>query len=117
MSRPAFLVLSPDGDALAEDLRRRYAADYEVLGEDQKDKDVALLLVDERIPDAIDVLNDLRAKHPGAKRVLLVGRGDWSSTHPAINALALGRIDYHLYVPWRPLERILYAAVGEFLAA
>jgi thioredoxin reductase (NADPH) len=31
--------------------------------------------------------------------------------------MALGQVDYHLYRPWRPLERILYPAVSEFLAA
>ena len=31
--------------------------------------------------------------------------------------MALGRIDYHLYRPWRPLERILYGSMAEFLAA
>jgi hypothetical protein len=28
MSRPVFLLLSPDGEALAADLRRRYDSDY-----------------------------------------------------------------------------------------
>jgi thioredoxin reductase (NADPH) len=31
--------------------------------------------------------------------------------------MAVGQIDYHLYFPWRPLERILYPAVSEFLSA
>jgi thioredoxin reductase (NADPH) len=31
--------------------------------------------------------------------------------------MALGQIDYHLYNPWRPLERILYPAIQDFLAA
>ncbi|MEU4602478.1 FAD-dependent oxidoreductase [Kribbella sp. NPDC023972] len=31
--------------------------------------------------------------------------------------MALGQVDYHLYKPWHPLERILYPAVSEFLAA
>jgi hypothetical protein len=41
----------------------------------------------------------------------------WSSAHPVISAMALGQVDYHLYNPWHPLERILYPAVSEFLAA
>ena len=44
------------------------------------------------------------------KRVLLVHRGNWSSVHPVVAAMALGQVDYHLYVPWAPLERILYPA-------
>lgn len=31
--------------------------------------------------------------------------------------MALGQIDYHLFKPWKPVERILYPAVAEFLAA
>jgi thioredoxin reductase (NADPH) len=54
---------------------------------------------------------------PRAKRVLLVSRGNWSAAHPVIAAMALGQIDYHLYNPWSPLERILYPAIAEFLAA
>jgi hypothetical protein len=29
----------------------------------------------------------------------------------------VGKIDYHLYAPWYPLERGLYPAMTEFLAA
>jgi thioredoxin reductase (NADPH) len=67
--------------------------------------------------DAVDFLVRARDLHPGAKRVLLIERGDWSAVHPAVSAMALGKIDYHLYDPWHPPERILYQAVGEFLAA
>jgi thioredoxin reductase (NADPH) len=31
--------------------------------------------------------------------------------------MALGQVDYHLYNPWHPLERILYPAVSDFLSA
>ena len=56
--------------------------------------------------------------HPWAKRILLINHGDWiPGTHPAILALAVGKIDYHLYAPWYPLERGLYPAISEFLAA
>jgi thioredoxin reductase (NADPH) len=127
MSRPVFLVLSPDGEALAADLRRRYDGDYRTvavpdpaalhsaLGEFTEP--VALLIVDERITDAIAILDAARERHPGVLRILLVQRGQWSATHPAVGALALGRIDYHLYRPWRPLERILYSSMAEFLSA
>jgi thioredoxin reductase (NADPH) len=48
--------------------------------------------------------------------VLLISRGEWSTAHPAIQAMALGRIDSYLFNPWRPAERLLYLPVGEFLA-
>jgi thioredoxin reductase (NADPH) len=135
MARPVFLLLSSDGHVLAglaTDLRRRFDVDYRVVAEPTAQaalavltlladagEPVALVIVDERLPDpgALDFLVAAHDLHPAAKRVLLVERGDWSSRHPAIQAMSLGRIDYHLYQPWRPVERILYAAVGEFLAA
>jgi thioredoxin reductase (NADPH) len=127
MSRPIFLVLSPDGEALAADLRRRYDTDYRtvtaadpsaLLAALRETTDpVALLIVDERVSDFVDLLDAASDLHPGVVRVLLVERGQWSAAHPAIRALALGRLDYHLYRPWRPPERILYASVAEFLAA
>ena len=81
--------------------------------------EVALVFADERMAgmNAVDFLVRARDLHPGAKRVLLIERGDWSAVHPAVSAMALGKIDYHLYDPWHPPERILYQAVGEFLAA
>ena len=80
--------------------------------------EVALLVADERLVEmpAVDFLARAHDLHPGAKRVLLIQRGDWSSAHPAVCAMALGQIDYYLYAPWLP-ERILYPAVSEFLAA
>jgi thioredoxin reductase (NADPH) len=135
MSRPAFLVIAEDEDVrqgLSADLRRRFAADYRVVGVAspttaltmladlaRAGEAVTLLIADERLTEmgAVDFLVRAHELHPAAKRVLLVERGDWSATHPAVSAMALGQIDYHLYNPWRPLERILYAAVSEFLAA
>jgi thioredoxin reductase (NADPH) len=35
----------------------------------------------------------------------------------ASSAAAVGKIDYHLYAPWYPLEQGLYPAMTEFLAA
>jgi thioredoxin reductase (NADPH) len=132
--RPVFLLVSEDGprrEALTTDLKRRYGADYQVIGAasagaalrmlaDFADSGavVALLFADERLAEmpAVDFLGRAHGLHPGAKRVLLVERGDWSAAHPAVSAMALGKIDYHLWVPWYP-ERVLYSAVTEFLAA
>ena len=135
MSRPAFVLVAEDGsrlEALRRDLSRRYEADYQVIAVasaaaalstlrnlPDSGMEVALVFADERMAgmDAVDFLACAHDLHPGAKRVLVIGRGDWSTAHPAVAAMALGKIDYHLYVPWYPLERILYPAVGEFLAA
>ena len=132
--RPIFLLVSEDRprrEALTADLTRRYDADYQVIGAasagaaltmlaDLADSGavVALVFADERLAGlpAVDFLARAHGLHPGAKRVLLVARGDWSAAHPAVSAMALGKIDYHLWVPWYP-ERVLYSAVTEFLAA
>jgi thioredoxin reductase (NADPH) len=54
---------------------------------------------------------------PHAKRILLIERGNYSSRHPVVTVMALGQVDYHLFDPWFPLERILYPGISEFLAA
>jgi thioredoxin reductase (NADPH) len=135
MQRPIFLLVSGDGlrlDALRDDLSRRYQADYQVsvagsaaaaltmlAVQAGSDAEVALVIADERLADmpAADFLARAHGLHPGAKRILLINHGDWSPGHPAILALAVGKIDYHLYAPWYPLERGLYPAISEFLAA
>lgn len=135
MQRPIFMLVADDGprlEALRLDLSRRYEADYRVVGVASagaalamlgdlagSGAEVALLIADEHLADmpAVDFLARAHELHPGAKRVLLIDRGDWSGTHPAVLAMAFGSIDYHLYVPWQPLERILYPAVSEFLSA
>ena len=135
MPRPVFLVVAEDGprlEALTRDLQRRYGADYDVVGAATAAmaltmvKDlanarvvVALLIADERLTEipAVELLARTRDLHPGAKRILLIERGDWSAAHPAVRAMAIGQIDYHLYAQWRPVERILYPAISEFLAA
>jgi thioredoxin reductase (NADPH) len=132
--RPIFMMVTEDGprlEALTLDLKRRYSADYRVISAASaggalailteladSGAAVALLIADERLVEmsAVDFLARAHDLHPGARRVLLVERGDWSATHPAVCAMALGKIDYHLYVPWYPLERVLYPAVSEFLA-
>jgi thioredoxin reductase (NADPH) len=135
MRRPTFVLVVEDGsrlEALRQDLSRRYEADYQVIAVASaaaalgtlrdlagSGVEVALVFADERMAgmNAVEFLVRARDLHPGAKRVLLIERGDWSAVHPAVSAMALGKIDYHLYDPWHPPERILYHAAGEFLAA
>ena len=135
MQRPIFLLVSDDRprlEALRRDLSRRYEPDYEVGGATSaaaalaaladhagSGAQVALVIADEHLADmpAVDFLVSAHGLHPGAKRVLLVDRGHWSAVHPAIAAMAVGKIDYHLYVPWFPVEQFLHPAVTEFLAA
>jgi thioredoxin reductase (NADPH) len=131
--RPVLLVISDDHDirsALVEDLDRRFKADYRGVACTAEDavgvlarlvasgEEVALAIVDERLPGQVPVelLTRVHAVSPGTLRVLLVERGNWSAASPAVDAMSLGLIDVHLYSPWRPLEWILYPTVSHFLS-
>ncbi|HEY7432290.1 MAG TPA: FAD-dependent oxidoreductase [Streptosporangiaceae bacterium] len=135
MRRPVFLLVSGDErrlEALSRDLNRRYAADYQVVVAASataglatladlagSGAEVALVIADQHLAQlpAVDFLARAHNQHPGAKRVLLIDRGNWSSAQPTAVAMVVGKIDYHLYIPWEPLEQILYPAVSDFLAA
>jgi len=135
MRRPIFMLVSDDEprlEALRYDLNRRYQADYQVCVASAAaagltmmavlagaGAEVALIIADEHLADmpAVDLLARAHGLQPRAKRILLIDRGNWTGPHPAIEAMAVGKIDYYLYVPWFPLERNLYPPVSEFLAA
>jgi thioredoxin reductase (NADPH) len=132
--RPRFVVVSDDDrlrDALVDDLERRFGRDYEPAGASSTSAAellrrsaaercrLALVVVDERVtgPSPLELFGRAREVDPAVKRVLLVHRGNWSSLHPVVAAMALGQVDHHLYCPWIPLERILYPTVSEILSA
>jgi thioredoxin reductase (NADPH) len=135
MSQPVILVVSEVGkvlEALTRDLRRRFGIDYSILGADSptaalttvaglaaRSQDVALVIADQNMVQmpAAELVARAHEQLRTAKRVLLIDRGDWSAAHPALAAMAVGQIDYHLYNPWSPLERNLYPNISEFLAA
>jgi len=136
MARPIFMLVADDEprrEALHRDLSRRYEADYEVISAGSAaaalarlaalaaaGAEVALLIADEHLAGGVPAVEFLAQAHEhyrAAKRILVIDRGNWSAAHPAVAAMAVGKIDYHLYYPWRPLERFLYPAVTEFLSA
>jgi thioredoxin reductase (NADPH) len=135
MPQPVFLLVTdnrPVLDALAADIRHRFGADYRVFAADSattalarladlaaRSEDVALLIADQNLVEmaAVDFLARAHELRPAAKRVLMIDRGNWSAEHPAVAAMAVGQIDYHLYNPWVPVERTLYPAITEFVAA
>jgi thioredoxin reductase (NADPH) len=134
MVKPIFVVVSEDPrvrTALTGDLERRFGADYDVLAADsvpaatmlladcaERSRQVALVFADQALsdPSGVEFLAQARTSHPGCRRVLVIPRGNWSSRHPVIEAMALGQVDFHLYNPWEPLERMFYPAVSEFLS-
>ena len=132
---PLILIVSGDEavrQQLVHDIAHRFGADYTVDGgatpdaaldrlEDQVSSGAAtaLVIVDERLgnPAPSSFLLRVHRLHPQAKRILLIERGNYSARHPVVSVMALGQVDYHLFNPWFPLERILYPGISEFLAA
>ena len=128
MTRPVLFVLDEDRsvlDVLLSDLDRRFGNDFSVKGDASpaaalrtleamaKTSDpVALLLVEDKQSEFLTRAHEL---HPQAKRVLLVDR-DYSSSSPAVQAMALGRADYHIVRPWSD-DEMMYGAMSEYLGA
>ena len=113
-------------DALLSDLSRRFGNDFDVRG--RTSPDMALTALQELAtadqPVAILLIDDIASEgflarahelHPQAKRVLLVDR-DYSSTSPAVQAMTLGRVDYHIVRPWAN-DETMYRAMSEYLAS
>jgi thioredoxin reductase (NADPH) len=112
-------------DVLLSDLSRRFGNDFTVRGDTSPEpalvalrqmadatQPVALLLAND---DATDFLARAHELHPRAKRVLLVDR-DYSATSPAVQAITLGRADYHIVRPWADHEA-MYRAMSEYLSS
>src|SRR5919112_2032352 len=135
MPEPIILLVADDArllDGLTGDLERRFGADYRVQAERSSaaglaalerlaggEDPVALVFAARRMEgtDGLALLERAHELHPGAKRVLLEHRGEWTSGEPVVRAMTLGQVDYVLFRPWLPREQFLYLPVSEFLAA
>jgi thioredoxin reductase (NADPH) len=134
------VILAVDDDPLAldriqDELGRRYARDYDVVGEvsaeaalqriealHDRGERVALVLADQwlREPHVTGetVLGRTRELHPDAKRVLLVDWGAWGDRATAaaiLRAMAAGVIDYYVIKPWRSPDESFHRAITDFL--
>src|SRR5215213_9817005 len=100
MSLAVIVVVVDDPDLLtrlSDDLRRRFGTDYEVMAGSSEwalngldlladqGRDVALVMAPAELPDVgmsgVALLTNVRARHPQARRLLLVERGRWRG-HP-----------------------------------
>jgi thioredoxin reductase (NADPH) len=117
--------------ALAGDLERRFGTDHRILTgtspraalaalEDLagRGQEVAMVVAAQGMAElpGVELLVRARELHPGAKRVLLVGRRAWTPANPAVRAMTMGQIDTYLFEPWLPVERFLYLPVTQVLA-
>ncbi|NDU75831.1 FAD-dependent oxidoreductase [Actinomadura sp. DSM 109109] len=128
MMAPVILVVDHDAGSrrvLLADLARRLDEAFTVKGAVSPEEacavleelarakaPVALLMVDDACSDVLQPAHEL---HPGAKRVLMVDR-DYTSTSPAVQAIALGYADYHLVRPWTN-DETMHRAVSEYLSS
>jgi thioredoxin reductase (NADPH) len=133
MGKPLIYVVddhAPRLEAFAGELRRRFGGDYQVvserspaaalaaLGRLEAGDEVAMLVAATSMGemDGIELLVRAHELHPAAKRVLLVGRGEWAPGHPLVRAMTLGQVDYYLFHPWGEPERWLFLPVTQALA-
>ncbi|MQA00233.1 MAG: response regulator [Dehalococcoidia bacterium] len=130
MAKPVILSLDDDAEvlrAIARDLRQAYGDRFRIVragsGERALDalrqlklanEPVALLLVDQRMPEmtGIEFLEQAVALFPDARRALLTAYADTDAAIQAINAV---RVDYYLLKPWDPPESRLYPVLDDLL--
>ena len=130
MAKPVLLTVDDDPEvlrAVERDLRRRYAERFRVLRADsgavalealrglkRRNDAVALLLVDQRMPQmsGVEFLEKALDLYPDAKRVLLTAYAD---TDAAIQAINDARINHYLLKPWDPPKEYLYPVLDDLL--
>jgi len=132
-ANPLLCIVHDDADVrglLVRDLAERFASQYRI--EDYADADSALEALRAHADDGRRVAAvfaadssacggdafraTLHALHPDARRVLMVGRGEWDKTHPAVGVMRSGQAESYIFVPWALRERWLYLPVTELLA-
>jgi thioredoxin reductase (NADPH) len=135
-SQPVILAIDDEPEVLsriADELTRRFGADYRVVcassGEDAVatlddlravHAQVAVVLADQWLPGTTgtDLLTHVRDVHPEAKRGLLIRWGDWADRPTAdavLRAMALGRIDCYVLKPWCSPDELFHRTVAELV--
>ncbi len=130
MAKPVVLTVDDDPDVLqtvARDLRHQYGDRFRILRADSgiralgvieqlklRNESVALLLVDQRMPQmgGVEFLERAKEVFPDAKRALLTAYAD---TDAAIQSINSAKLDYYLLKPWNPPEEKLYPVLDDLL--
>ena len=130
MSKPTILTVDDDPDVLRSvkrDLQRHYGRDYRIVAapggpegleaaQDLRARgdDLALLLVDQRMPElsGTDLLERASPLFPKARTALLTAYADTQAAIAAINEIGL---DHYLMKPWDPPEQKLYPILDDLL--
>lgn len=130
MAKPVLITIDDDPEvlrAIERDLRSEYGGNFRVLRADSgqaalealkrlklRNQPVALLLVDQRMPNmtGVEFLEQAMEIVPDAKRALLTAYAD---TDEAIRAINKAKIDYYLMKPWTPPEQGLFPVLNDLL--
>ncbi len=135
MTRPLILVVDAEPAALerVESELQRYGREYRVRGEEtaaaaraclrrarDRGEPLALVLAAPDLPDepGPDLLRDVRALHPEAKRALLVPWGAWGRRGMAetiLTTMARGHMDYYVLRPLGAYDELFHRTVAEFV--
>lgn len=130
MAKPVVLTLDDEvevSNAIERDLRSHYGKDFRIVKAtsplqaletlralSQRNDEVALLLIDQRMPDmeGTAFLAEAMKIYPEARRVLLTAYADTSAAITAINEIGL---DHYLMKPWGPADQNLYPVLDDLL--
>jgi len=131
MDKPIILAVDDDQvvlKAIDRDLQIRYGKEFRIVAINMataaldflnqtrlQNKNIALFLVDQRMPqmNGVEFLLKARNYFPAARKALLTAYAD---TEAAIDAINLVRLDYYLVKPWDPPEELLYPILDDLLA-
>ena len=132
MLEPVVLLVdsSPTRGRVEAELRKRYAADYqvltaasaaaalEVLGQARDaGHPVSLVLADPWLPDTTgsELLAQVRQLHPAARRALLVNWGDQRALPAVVEGTILGDLDAYVVKPGRAPDERFHQTIAEQL--
>src|SRR6185312_13877234 len=134
LERPALvLAVAPEHLPTVDSEFARYAKDYDIRCVDSADaargvvtglaedgQPVALLGVGWEVPGietGLDLLDELSAAVPTARRICLAARGQYGDRLPQLReALGHGRIDTYLLIPTGARDEEFHTAVTEYLS-
>ncbi len=130
MTKPIILTLDDEvqvSDAVERDLRSHFGKNYRIIKSTsprealetlarlkQRNDEVSLLLIDQRMPEmeGTEFLLEAMTIYPDARRVLLTAYADTPAAITAINEIGL---DHYLMKPWGPPEENLYPVLDDLL--
>ena len=134
--RPLLLAVDADAGLLGRiegELQRAFGSDFRIRGEllpedalrtlqgaKHRQERVALVLVDDSLPDdaRAEIFEAARSLHPNARRALLVPWGAWAhpeSAQKILRSMAVGDISYYVLKPWIRRDELFHRVVAEFV--